>query len=102
MRTEISQKAGEIAGLCLRCGVQSLYVFGSALREDFEPTRSDFDFLVEFAPMVPEDHADAYFELWEGLERLFQRPVDLVTLGTIENPFFYEQVNSSKQLLYAA
>jgi predicted nucleotidyltransferase len=52
--------------------------------------------------MSPGDHADAYFELKEGLERMFKRPVDLVTLGSIRNPFFSEQVFASRQLVYAA
>jgi predicted nucleotidyltransferase len=102
MQPEISQKAAEINGLCLRCGVRVLYIFGSALRDDFDLAQSDYDFLVEFKAMSPGDHADAYFELKEGLERMFKRPVDLVTLGSIRNPFFSEQVFASRQLVYAA
>ena len=102
MRSEISQKIEEIKALCLRCGVKVLYLFGSALREDFDPVQSDYDFLVEFTPMLPGDHADAFFNLKEGLEALFQRPVDLVTLGSIRNPYFFGQICASRRLVYAA
>ena len=53
-------------------GVKSLALFGSAARGDDE-TR-DLDFLVEFESKT----FDAYMDLKAFLERLFDRPVDLV------------------------
>ena len=38
----------QIVALCRRFHVRRLEVFGSALRDDFNPARSDVDFLVEF------------------------------------------------------
>jgi len=38
-----------IGELCQKHGVRSLVVFDSALTEHFDDTRSDVDFLVEFA-----------------------------------------------------
>jgi predicted nucleotidyltransferase len=44
---------------CKRFHVVWLDVFGSALREDFEPDRSDIHFLMDFGPMSPLDKQDA-------------------------------------------
>jgi predicted nucleotidyltransferase len=41
----VEDKREAIAALCRRYGVAALYVFGSALREDFCPGESDVDLL---------------------------------------------------------
>ena len=38
----------ELQALCRRFHVRRLDLFGSAARGDFDPVRSDIDFLVEF------------------------------------------------------
>ena len=59
--------------MCLRFHVLRLDVFASAARGEFEPGRSDVDFLVEFAFRAQERAFDTYFGLKEGLEGLFGR-----------------------------
>ncbi len=88
--------------LCRRYSVRQLELFGSAARGEFQPATSDLDFLVEFEPMSPGDHADAYFGLLFALEDLFHRDVDLVEIPAIHNPYFLRGVNQSRTLLYAA
>ena len=44
----IEQHRPDLADLCRRFGVHRLEVFGSAADGQFDPTRSDIDFLVEF------------------------------------------------------
>jgi uncharacterized protein len=61
--------------LSQRYGVARLALFGSALRDDFEPNTSDLDLVVEFSSMSPSEHATAYFGLLEDLENLFPRRV---------------------------
>jgi predicted nucleotidyltransferase len=46
------------------------------------------------------DYADAYFELADNFEKLFKRPVDLVTDKSLKNPYFIKSVNQTKTLLY--
>jgi len=70
--------------------VVQLDIFGSALREDFEPDRSDIDFLVDFGAMSPFDKPDAYFGLLNELRNILGTEVDLVMIGAL------------KQQLYAA
>jgi predicted nucleotidyltransferase len=98
----VRSKQAELAAPCLRYHVQRLELFGSASRDDFDPARSDLDFLVEFQPMSPGDHADAYFGLLAVLEALFARPVDLVEPGPIDNPYLLESIEKSREVLYAA
>jgi len=88
---------------CHERGVARLEIFGSAARgEDFDPARSDLDFLVEFQPMPPSAYVDAYFGLKESLERLFGTPADLVSAASLRNPYFRQGVDRGKALLYAA
>ena len=89
--------------LCEQYHVQRLEVFGSALTGDqFDPENSDIDFLIEFLPLQPGDHADSYFGLLEALEDLFDRHVDLVMTRAIKNPYFLESINKCREVLYAA
>jgi predicted nucleotidyltransferase len=98
----IDQHRAELAELCRRYRVLSLSVFGSAVRDDFDPERSDYDFLVDFQALQPGQYADAYFGLLESLERLLGRPVDLVVGSAIKNPYFRQSVEQTRALLYAA
>ncbi|CUA93989.1 nucleotidyltransferase family protein [Thiomonas bhubaneswarensis] len=91
----------EVAQLCRRSGARRLDVFGSAIRDDFDPDRSDLDFLVEFDDVPPAHYAQAYFTLKEGLEKLFGRPVDLVTGSSLANPYFRQRIASESRTVYA-
>lgn len=102
MEAVIEQKREQVAQLCRQFGVQRLAVFGSALRDDFDPEHSDLDFVIEFGPLLAGTYADTYFGLLEALERLFERPIDLVVGSAIKNPYFRESVARTQALLYAA
>ena len=74
----------EIVALCRRFHVRRLEVFGSAARGgDFDPARSDADFLVTFAPDVRDDLA-LFEDFKAALEAMLGRPVDLVERPAIE------------------
>jgi len=97
----IETKRAEIAELCRRYHVRRLEVFGSAARgEDFDPARSDMDFLVEFDPAAKVSLFDTYFPLKEALETLFGRPVDLVEDGAVENPYLRAHIEQSREPVY--
>lgn len=89
-----------LAEFCARHGVLRLELFGSAARGEAEP--GDLDLLVTFAPMPPALHAAAYFGLLADLERELGRPVDLVELAPIRNPYFLQSIQQDKVLLFAA
>ena len=78
-------------------------MFGSAARDtDFDPQSSDADFLVEFRPdsgLVPFDQ---FFDLADALRQTLGRPVDLVEVGTVRNPYLRAAINRSRELVYAS
>jgi predicted nucleotidyltransferase len=89
--------------LCGQYSVKHLELFGSALTEDgFDPQTSDIDFLVEFLPLEPAQHAKSYFGLLEELQDMFGRNVDLVEVKAINNPYLLESINKSRSEIYAA
>jgi hypothetical protein len=97
----VESQRTRIAALCRSLGVRRLDVFGSALRDDFDPATSDIDFLVELDHLSPARYADAWLTLNAGLQDLLGRPVDLVTIGAIENPYFQQRVLRTRETLYA-
>jgi len=102
MHPEIAQNLPRIAAICQRFGVCRLEVFGSAARsEDFEPGRSDVDFLVEFAPETPAG-LHSFFGAKEALEQLLGRSVDLVEPGALRNPYVRASIDRSREPVYAA
>jgi uncharacterized protein len=102
MQYFISAKQEEIAALCRTHHVRRLAIFGSAIREDFDPARSDVDVLVDFEEMPIEIYGENKHALRRALELAFDRNVDLLTWKYIRNPYFLREVESSHELLYAA
>ena len=93
---------GVIGELCKRHRVARLEVFGSILRTDFASDTSDVDFLVELTPMEPYERVDAYFGLLEDLRTHIGQQVHLVMAGAVKNRFIADDINRTKQLVYAA
>jgi len=103
MHAAIASKREELVELCRCYGVARLEVFGSAARgTDFDPQRSDADFLVEFDPNSSLSPFDQYFDLAEALRRTLERPVDLVEYTAVHNPFSRAAINGSRELVYAS
>jgi len=102
MHRIIAENMPEIVEICRRHRVKTLELFGSATGERFDPATSDLDFVVAFEAMPPADHADAYLDLARDLEALFARPVDLVEMAPIKNPYFRKAVEESRVPVYAA
>jgi hypothetical protein len=98
----IEERRTDIARLCSQFSVRRLELFGSAAKGTFDPSRSDFDFLVDFAPSPRLTPFEQYFGFKESLESLLGRPADLVMDGAPQNPYFMQAVNESRRLLYAA
>ncbi len=89
----------QISAACRHFRVKKLELFGSGTREDFG-NDSDVDFLVEFHDLEGPGIADRYFGLINSLTQTLQRPVDLVEVSSIRNPFFRKAVNAGRELVY--
>lgn len=102
MNALVKNKITDLARICSKHRVSRLELFGSAVVGDFDPERSDFDFLVDFRREKEINAADQYFGLLEDLEALFERHIDLIETGAMHNPYFIRRVNESRTLIYAA
>jgi uncharacterized protein len=99
----IEQKKDEIAALCRQRRVSSLWVFGSATTDAFDPETSDLDFLVDLGD-YSSDYASRFFGLRRDLETVTGHSVDLLSIGgfTDERDGFLERMESTRVKLYDA
>ncbi|MCB0839749.1 MAG: nucleotidyltransferase domain-containing protein [Bacteroidetes bacterium] len=101
MQEIITENIDQIRKLCRKHQVKKLWVFGSVLRDDFR-AESDIDFLYEMDDKnIPEDNY--YFAFWgflEALRELLGRKIDLAWYSGIKNPYFKEEVDETKKILY--
>ena len=88
-----------IKNLCVIHKVDKLYLFGSALRNDFNPS-SDIDFLVKFKGIDLARYFDNYIAFKEKLKALFGREIDLLEEQALKNPVLINSINKSKELIY--
>jgi len=96
----IAERRSEIAEICRRFGVRRLTLFGSAARlADFEPERSDVDFLVAFEPAASPSLGE-FLALRDALAAAVGRPVDLVVEGSVRNPFIRAGIEQSAETVY--
>jgi uncharacterized protein len=99
MQNILTNNMDKIRALCLRHNVKSLFAFGSVCTDKFTES-SDIDLLITFNSMDHSDYADNYFDIADGFENVFKRPVDLVTEKSLKNPYFIKSVNKTKTLIY--
>ena len=102
MHSIIEEHDDELIALCREFGVARLEAFGSVTTGEFDPERSDIDFLVtyppdyEFGPWIGR-----FQDLEERLSELFGRKVDLAIGKEFRNPYFAKSVNKTRQLICA-
>lgn len=99
----VAKNLEAIRALCREYDVARLDLFGSAATGEFEPGRSDIDFLVEYAPDADlGPWIGRYFELRDRLSELLGHPVDLIMAGAPRNRFVIQGIEETRQPLYAA
>ena len=103
MIDEVARHREELRAVCRRSGVTRLDLFGSAARGDFDPKRSDVDFLVEFDRSNPQAFSlKTYFRFKEELESILGRPVDLVEAREVRNPYLKASIESAREPVFEA
>ena len=102
MSMRIDEKREEIAETCQRYGIERLFIFGSALREDFRPGESDIDLLVEFGPIDISKKFHTFLEARAAFSKILQAEVDLVMSGAVKNKVIAGEIDRTKKLLYGA
>ena len=101
MAPKVDLKTKQLQQLCEKYNVKELYLFGSATTDDFSDD-SDLDFMVKFNRRGFEGAFDQFIDFKQELEQIYGRSVDLYHLKKFRNAIFQEEVERSKELLYAA
>jgi predicted nucleotidyltransferase len=102
MQDFITAKREEIAELCRTHHVKRLAVFGSAVRDDFDPASSDVDIILEFEDMPIEEYSDNKWALHDELVSKLNRKVDLLTWESVKNPYLLKAILRSNETIYGA
>ena len=87
----------KVAEFCRARGIQKLSLFGSVLREDFDPARSDVDVLAELQPTTQPGWT--FFGWHEDLALILGRNVDLHTPSSLSK-FFRDEVLREALTIY--
>jgi predicted nucleotidyltransferase len=98
----ISIPRDKISDFCRQWKITEFAVFGSALRDDFEPD-SDIDVMVTFAPDAAWTLLD-HVDMQDQLKEILGRSVDLVSRRGVEhsrNQFRRQAIIDSAQVIYA-
>jgi len=98
-RARIEIPKDEVATFCRKHHIRRLALFGSVLREDFQPS-SDIDVLVDFEPVRPVGLI-RLASMQRELSALLGRAVDLNTEGFL-SPYFRDDVLREAETLYVA
>lgn len=101
MHPLIANNIEAIRALAHEYGVARLQVFGSVCTDEFEPERSDIDFLVEFPEGYDFGPWHAKFHAMQrALSALLDHPVDLVDVWALRNPWFLREAGKTRQVIY--
>ncbi len=100
IQQELQNNLNEVTLLMKSHKVRKTYAFGSVCADDFTKD-SDIDFLISFDKNLdPVEYGTLYFNLANELEKLLNRPVDLLTDYALKNPYFIKEINATKVALY--
>jgi predicted nucleotidyltransferase len=100
LKDSIQLNSSEFLSLCKSHDVKTLYAFGSSTTDQFNEETSDIDLLVELDTKDPMKRGENLLDLWDKMERFFQRKVDLLTNSSIRNPILRKSIDSTKILIY--
>jgi uncharacterized protein with HEPN domain/predicted nucleotidyltransferase len=92
----VEEKLADLIDICRHNAIRRLELFGSSARNDFNPATSDLDFLAIFEDSERPGISERYFNAVRGLENLFGRKVDLLTLDSLTNPFLIDAVERDR------
>ena len=100
MSLKITIDKEQITKFCTKWQIAEFSIFGSALRDDFQPD-SDVDILV-----TPGEDADLSLYDWvdmiDELKIIFGREVDLLSSRGLRNPFRRHEIYSTREIIYVA
>ncbi len=102
----VKNNINTITDLCKKHHVNTLYIFGSAARENDFSDQSDIDLLVNFESLPITTNEDIFYnvenydQLHKKLALALNRKIDLLQEGGLKNKFLKYFINKEKKLLY--
>jgi predicted nucleotidyltransferase len=87
----------KIAEFCRVRGIRRLSLFGSVLRDDFDPDRSDVDVLAEFFPGALDGVGFRYMRYGDELSEILGKRVDFCSRL---NPYIESTVREEALKIY--
>jgi len=93
----------QIVDFCRRWQITELAVFGSVLRDDFDP-ESDLDVLVTFAPGADWSLLD-HLRMEQELSELLGRKIDLLSKRAVEQSLNWirrQEILSTAEVIYVS
>ena len=96
----LKDKLPEVIQILKSHRVRKAYAFGSVCTDKFN-SKSDIDLLIDFNL---EDsfsgYAENFWRLEDRLKTILNREVDLLPTHTLRNPYFINEIEETKIVLY--
>jgi predicted nucleotidyltransferase len=93
----------ELEALCREYRVRRLDVFGSILTDQFDPARSDVDFVVEYLPGTDlGPWLTRYFDLRDALSAAVGLQADVLMANAVSNPYLRRSIERNHFTVYAS
>ncbi len=93
---DIAQDMPNIIAILKNNHVKKAYLFGSAVTDNFN-VDSDIDILVTIDDTLDVmEYGRSYWNILFGLEDELHREIDLLTIESLSNPYFINEVNTTK------
>ena len=96
----VENNLSAIQDLMQKHRIKKGYLFGSSVKGNFGKD-SDIDVLVEIDETIePVELGEHLWDLQFELQDLLGHEVDLVTTRSLRNPFFIQELNETRLLIY--
>lgn len=100
MHEVLKNRLSEVKALFKKYKVKRAYAFGSVCTPMFNES-SDIDFLIAFEDgLDPLTMGENWWSIYYSLQDLTGREVDLVTEGSLKNPYFIKVLDKTKTPIY--
>ncbi len=101
LHPHVAQHIPKIRELAEAYGVDRLEIFGSANTPHFDPSRSDVDFLVHYAPGYDFGYfLSRFLDLEDDLARILGRPAQLVMTSALKKESFRNNASRTRTIIY--
>lgn len=101
MHPTVEKHLDEIRALAASYGVEKLEIFGSVMTPEFDPERSDVDFIVHYPPGYEfGSFGKRLFDLEDSLAELLGRSTDVVMTSALKKDSFRRNAELTRTVIY--